>query len=44
MANKILSETLTPQQLKALRSKGFIERNFIIQNKLNAQIKARRKK
>ncbi len=42
--NRLLSESLTPQQLKTLRSKGFIERNKIIQDALNkCQINKRRR-
>ncbi len=41
MARKIISARLTPQQLKKLRAKPFLERNKIIQDKLDMEQRER---
>jgi len=41
MARKIISERLTPEQLRQLRAKPFLERNKIIQDKLNMEMRQR---
>ncbi len=44
MVRKLISAVLDKQQLKSLRAKPFLERNKIIQDKLNAHQKVRVKK
>jgi len=41
MARKLISERLTPEQLKQLRAKPFLERNKLIQDKLNMEMRRR---
>lgn len=41
MGRKIISERLTPEQLKRLRAVPFIQRNKIIQNELNRKMRVR---
>ncbi len=42
--DRLLSESIPPNQLKKLRSKGFIERNKIIQDALNKCQKNKRRR
>ncbi len=44
MARKLITAVLDKQQLKALRAKPFLERNKIIQDKLNMKQRERIKK
>ena len=41
MARKIISATLTPEELKKLRAKPFLERNKLIQDALNKKMRER---
>ena len=41
MARKLITAVLTEQQLKELRAVPFIQRNKIIQDKLNQKMKTR---
>lgn len=41
MARKLITAVLSESELKKLRAKPFLERNKIIQDKLNMKMKAR---
>ncbi len=44
MARKLLTAVLTKAQLKSLRAMSLIQRNKIIQDRLNTEQRSRRKK
>ena len=44
MARKLLTAVLTEVQLKSLRAMSLIQRNKIIQDRLNTEQRSRRKK